>query len=541
MQKIIIYTVILIVSLLSKVVAQNTETIEKSTEWIARGSKPQSYEMGSLKNSTDKTQEIFTIKSLDKKINGFGNLMQSIKSDLYLGKTIKMSGYVKNKNVKSWAGLWMRIDYHETKVLAFDNMQNRGIKGTNDWKKYEIVLYVPAGATNMSYGVLLDGIGQIWFKDVQLQIVDDSTPETGIIKGRNSKNISFEEKAKAIARSIEIITTEERKALKAEIEALNLQEAELKITAEKGKELKQKAAEKCANNIETKVAIEEAKLAQLVQDKVDGKITDSNEKSKREGTTIILGSSSRNDSIGKNRTEINFPTTKVYRGEQNKIERKSKRTTSQFVFAMGLNNAIPKLKDIENSDFRVWGSHFYEWGVTYNSRLIKNHNLVHAKYGFSVMYNNLRPTDNRYFVKSGNQTYLATSNFDLEESRLRNVYLAAPFHLEFDFTPKKYSKDGTKSYFRTHESIRLGIGGYAGVRIKSKQLLHIEVDGDTEKTKQKGDFNVSDFNYGLSTYIGYRATSLYFKYDMNPMFKKNSDINHVPLNNVSFGIRWDFN
>ena len=208
---------------------------------------------------------------------------------------------------------------------------------------------------------------------------------------------------------------------------------------------------------------------------------------------------------------------------------------------MGLNNAIPELKDIENSDFRVWGSHFYEWGVTYNSRLIKNHNLVHAKYGFSVMYNNLRPTDNRYFVKSGNQTYLATSNLDLEESRLRNVYLAAPFHLEFDFTPKKYSKDGTTSYFRTHESIRLGIGGYAGVRIKSKQLLHIEVDGDTEKTKQKGDFNVSDFNYGLSTYIGYRATSLYFKYDMNPLFKKNSDINHVPLNNVSFGIRWDFN
>ena len=540
MQKIIIYTVILVASLVGKVVAQNLNSIEKTTEWIARGSKPQSYEMGSLKNSTDKTQEIFTIRSLDKKINGFGNLMQSIKSDLYLGKTIKMSGYVKSKNVKSWAGLWMRIDYHETKVLAFDNMQNRGIKGTNDWKKYEIVLYVPAGATNMSYGVLMDGIGQIWFKDVQLQIVDDSTPETGITKGRNSKNISFEEKAKTIARSIEMITTEERKALKAEIEAINLQEAELKITPEKAKELKAKTAQEFAKNIENKVTIEEAKLAQLVQDKVDGKITDSEEKPKKSGTSIILGSS-LNDSIGQNRTEINLTTMKVYRGEHNKFERKSKRTTSQFVFAFGLNNAIPELKDTENSDFRVWGSHFYEWGLTYNTRLFKNHNLVHAKYGFSVMYNNLRPTDNRYFVKSGNQTYLATSSFDLEESRLRNVYLAAPFHLEFDFTPKKYSKDGSTSYFRTHESIRLGIGGYAGVRIKSKQLLRYEVDGDKEKNKQKGDFNVSDFNYGLSTYIGYRATSLYFKYDMNPLFKKNSDINHVKLNNVSFGIRWDFN
>lgn len=351
---------------------------------------------------------------------------------------------------------------------------------------------------------------------------------------------TFEKQVKEIASNIELITNKEKSNLKVEVEAIDLQVKEGKITAEKGKELKQKIAEEFAKNIENKVAMEEAKLAQLVQDKVDGKFTVSEEKLKKEGTTIIIGSN-RNDSIGKNRTEINLTTMKVYKGEQDKIERKSKRTTSQFVFAFGLNNAIPENGNLENSDFRVWGSHFYEWGLTYNTRLFKNHNLVHAKYGLSVMYNNLRPTDNRYFQKNGDQTLLATSSFDLQESRLRNVYLAVPFHLEFDLSPKKTSKDGTTSYFRTHESIRLGIGGYGGVRIKSKQLLHIEVDGDTEKTKQKGDFNVSDFNYGLSTYIGYRATSLYVKYDMNPLFKKNSDINHVPLNNVSFGIRWDFN
>lgn len=346
---------------------------------------------------------------------------------------------------------------------------------------------------------------------------------------------TFDKQVKEIASNIELITNKEKSNLKVEVEAIDLQVKEGKITLEKGKELKQKVAEECAKNIENKIAIEEAKLAQLVQDKVDGKITVSEEKLKKGGTTIILGSN-RNDSIGKNKTEINLTTMKVYRGEHNKFERKSKRTTSQFVFAFGLNNAIPELKDTENSDFRVWGSHFYEWGLTYNTRLYKNNNLVHLKYGYSVMYNNLRPTDNRYFVKSGNQTYLATSSFDLEESRLRNVYLAAPFHLEFDFTPKKYSKDGSTSYFRTHESIRLGIGGYAGVRIKSKQLLRYEVDGDKEKNKQKGDFNVSDFNYGLSTYIGFRATSLYFKYDMNQLFKNNGD-----LNNVSLGLRWDFN
>ena len=43
----------------------------------------------------------------------------------------------------------------------------------------------------------------------------------------------------------------------------------------KGQELKLKIAEERAKNIETKVAIEEEKLAQLVKDKVDGKVLDS--------------------------------------------------------------------------------------------------------------------------------------------------------------------------------------------------------------------------------------------------------------------------
>ena len=53
------------------------------------------------KKSTSNEQEVFTIRSIDKKIDGFGTLMKSSKPDLYLGKTIKMTGYVKSEKVKS--------------------------------------------------------------------------------------------------------------------------------------------------------------------------------------------------------------------------------------------------------------------------------------------------------------------------------------------------------------------------------------------------------------------------------------------------------
>lgn len=526
MQKIILFTLVFLVSLFSKL---NAQQIRPQEEWSVAGSKPESYKMGL------DSQNSFTIKSIQENFKGFGTLMKTMKPDSYLGKTVKMSGYVKSENVKNWAGLWMRVDFYDTNVFAFDNMESRGIKGNTEWTKYEIVLFVPKASTSISYGVLLDHTGQIWFKDIQFEIVDDAIAETGTNSGRDNKVISFEEMAGAIGNQIEKITKDEKEALKKEVLAIENQLESGTISKEKAAEMKLAAASIRANNIETKVAIEEEKLAQLVRDKVAGKYPDSESAKKKKGNfSIVIGGSS--DSLGKNQTEINISSLKVFKGQEDLLKRQSKRTTSQFVFAAGLNNVITGNENFENSDYRVWGSHFYEWGLTYNSRILKNNNLVHAKYGLSMMYNNLRATDNRVFVANGKQTNLETSAIILNESRFRNVYLVAPIHLEFDFTPKKTDEDGN-TYYRTHKSFRLGVGGYGGIRVKSKQILKYNQNGSDVKNKQKGDFNVSDFNYGLSAYIGHGATSLYVKYDLNPMFKNNT----VDQNNISLGVRFDFN
>ena len=350
-----------------------------------------------------------------------------------------------------------------------------------------------------------------------------------------SQKITFEEQARSIADKIEFVTKAEKKALKEKVESIEIKLENGEISNEEANRLKQQAAEISALKIDKVVNEQNDKLQELIQQKVNGEIVSSNESVRKGGTMIILGGSG-NDSIGKDRTEINIGSLKVYHGEEDKMKRLSKRTTSQFVFAFGLNNLLTENESINESDYRVWGSHFYEWGLTLNSRIFKNHNLLHAKYGLSLMYNNLRPTDNRYFVKNGNQTELQNGFINFDESRFRNVYLTAPVHLEFDFTPKKTDVDGN-SYFRTHKSFRLGVGGYAGVKIKSKQILKYEEDDQKIKTKQKGDFNVNDFNYGLSAYVGYGQLSLYAKYDLNPLFKDNL----VDQNNISLGLRFDFN
>ncbi|HLA56771.1 MAG TPA: hypothetical protein VK623_11750 [Flavobacterium sp.] len=320
---------------------------------------------------------------------------------------------------------------------------------------------------------------------------------------------TFEYKARIIAAKIESITKEEKGALKAEVEAVNIQLEKKEITSAQADERKIQLAETRAKNIENRVAEAEVELNQLIKDHVDGK---------------IKGDDSTRTYMFKIKTNRH---TKELNGET--------RTTSQAVFALGANNLVTD-GAVANSDFRYAGSHFYEWGFTYNTRILKNNNLLHAKYGMSLMYNNLRPTDNRYFVENGQQTNLETAPINLKDSRFRNVNLVVPVHLEFDFS-KKEVKDG-KTIFRTHQAMRFGIGGFAGVNIKSKQILKYEDSDNNDVTqKTKGDFNTNDFVYGLSTYIGYKETSLYLKYDLSPLFEDNA----IKQNNISLGVRFDFN
>lgn len=325
---------------------------------------------------------------------------------------------------------------------------------------------------------------------------------------------TFESKVKLISSNIENITKEEKSALKVEVEAINIDLQNGKISKEEADAAKQKFAENRAKNIEVRVALEQKKLEELVQQKVDGKI-------------------SGFDTIKK----PNKLTLKWDKGDKDYVckPKPEKRTTTQFVYAMGLNNLATD-GNLENLDYRFLGSHFYEWGFTSNTRIFKNDNLLHLKYGWSVMYNNLRPTENRVFVKNGNETNLQTNVRQLDDSRFKNVYLVAPLHFEFDFSGNS-EKDG-KPIFKTHRSLRFGLGGYGGIRLKTKQILKYENEfGDNVKQKSKNDFNSSNYIYGLSTYLGYKETSLYVKYDLNQLFQNNA----VKQNNVSLGVRFDFN
>lgn len=163
--------------------------------WFKAGSEPDKYEMGIDRGAGVNGGNAAIIKSDGKKIKGFGTLMQNSQPGKYLGKKVKMSGYLKSEDIDGWAGLWFRVDGKDRgESLSFDNMHDRAVKGTTAWKKFEIILDVPKEATNLAYGALLAGTGTLWFDDIQFDIVEDNVKSTNIdmAKPEAPTNLQFD-------------------------------------------------------------------------------------------------------------------------------------------------------------------------------------------------------------------------------------------------------------------------------------------------------------------------------------------------------------
>jgi len=65
-------------------------------------------------------------------------------------------------------------------MVAFDNTQNRSIKGTRGWQKYAVMLDVPQDANGIFFGVLLTGGGgEVWIRDAKIEVVGPEVLPTG--------------------------------------------------------------------------------------------------------------------------------------------------------------------------------------------------------------------------------------------------------------------------------------------------------------------------------------------------------------------------
>ena len=149
--------------------------------WGLTGTRPDAYEVRCDEVFTDCAVPILRTRAFKSEPLGMGSLTHSEGAETWRGRRLELKAELRSGAVDGWAGLWMRIDGPNGKVLAFDNMQNRPLRGTTSFQWYSVVLDVPLDAERVSFGVLLHGPGAVFIRELVFQEVDVDVSSTDLV------------------------------------------------------------------------------------------------------------------------------------------------------------------------------------------------------------------------------------------------------------------------------------------------------------------------------------------------------------------------
>lgn len=108
--------------------------------------------------------------------------------DQLYGKRVRLSAWLKTRNVEQWCGLEIIVFGPNDQVLLVNDMRGRPVFGTTDWSEQQIVVDVPGDATNIAVLALLYGKGEVWSDGFRLQVVG---PEVALTDAEPWQKFSF--------------------------------------------------------------------------------------------------------------------------------------------------------------------------------------------------------------------------------------------------------------------------------------------------------------------------------------------------------------
>lgn len=138
--------------------------------WYLSGNAKQKYSVAADRDTTydgNASARLSSIESADG--DEFGTLMQQIDAQDYQDKVVSLQGFLRTRNVKGRAALWMRLDGANRELINLDNMSEQPlIVGDHEWTQFRIDMYVPKEAVFIAFGVLLTSTGDVWMDNIKL-------------------------------------------------------------------------------------------------------------------------------------------------------------------------------------------------------------------------------------------------------------------------------------------------------------------------------------------------------------------------------------
>ena len=179
-------------------------------------------------------------------------------------------------------------------------------------------------------------------------------------------------------------------------------------------------------------------------------------------------------------------------------------------FGLSLLSSAP-----EEMDLRAFGSRGVNVYYLYHIALGEESNFsINPGFGFGMENYNFDNANTLDYNQTDGNVIIPVSEYldplvleDLRKTKLSVNYFDIP--LEFRFHANKENHD---------RGFMVAVGGRVGILFDSHTKIKYVVDGDSKKIKEKQQFGVNRFRYGVHGRVGLGAVSVFYYQNLSNLF-----------------------
>jgi hypothetical protein len=94
----------------------------------------------------------------------------------YSGHRVRFALWARTIRVRDRAGIWVSVTAADRRVIAEAGAAEGPIRGSTDWRQYHVVVDVPEEATTVTLHATLEGPGQLWTDDFDVDAAPLADP-----------------------------------------------------------------------------------------------------------------------------------------------------------------------------------------------------------------------------------------------------------------------------------------------------------------------------------------------------------------------------
>ena len=152
--------------------------------WSAHETVPHEYRVGTDHRVVHSGKASLFLRSLVAAPAGLVGVSQQFAAEAYQGRRVRVSAFLRSERVAQGAELEFSAN-GSAGIVG----ERAAVRGTAPWKRYELVMEVPAGAGWVGFWLTMRGTGTLWADDFSVEQVSSGVPLTKT--RRQPENLGF--------------------------------------------------------------------------------------------------------------------------------------------------------------------------------------------------------------------------------------------------------------------------------------------------------------------------------------------------------------